>query len=129
MASDGGPESSRGIEWGPPAGCEPLVGPGSQWSSYRVAFAHNGRMGSDGPAVSPRRAAAAAWLSTLLTLAWAMFSLRRFEGWGAVLVGVLVLVAIGLPLGLQLSTRDLGLGICLGAFVGLVLAGLVALVV
>jgi hypothetical protein len=82
------------------------------------------------PAVSPRRAAAAAWLSTVLTLAWAWFSHSRFEnGWGVTVVGVLALVAFGLPLGLQRSTRALGLGLCLGAVSGLVIAALVALVV
>ena len=87
-------------------------------------------MTSDGPRVSPRRTAAAAWLSTLLTLVWATFSLNRFEnGWALVLVAVLALVAFGLPMALQRSTRDLGVGICLGAVGGLVIAALVAQVV
>jgi hypothetical protein len=84
-------------------------------------------MSSGEPVVSPRRAAAAAWISALVTLAWARFSLVRFEGgWAEILVGVLALVAFGLPLALQRSTRDLGIGVCIGAVVGLVVAALVA---
>ena len=81
-------------------------------------------------AVSPRRMAAAAWLSVLVVLAWVRFSLSRFDGgWGEALLGVLALGAVGVPLALNRGTRDLGTGVCLGALGGLTLAALVALLV
>ncbi len=80
--------------------------------------------------VSPRRMAAAAWLSGLAVLAWVRFSLSRFDGgWGEALLGVLAIVAVGVPLALNRSTRDLGTGACLGALGGLTLAVVVALLV
>ena len=85
---------------------------------------------SDGPVVSPRRAAAAAWFSVLATLLWARLGLAGFEdGWTAVLLGVFALVAFSLPIALRQSTRDVGTGICVGAVAGLVLAALVDVVV
>ncbi len=88
------------------------------------------RMVNDDPAVSPRRAAAAAWLSALLTMAWAGFSLSGFDGgWAVAVVGGVALVAFGLPLALRRSTRDLGTGLCVGAVAGLLVAALVDLAV
>ena len=81
-------------------------------------------------AVSPRRAGAAAWLSVLVVLAWVRFSLSQFDGgWGAALLGVLAIMAVGLPLALNRRTRDVGTGVCAGALGGLTLAVVVALAV
>ena len=81
-------------------------------------------------AVSPRRMAAMAWLTTLAVLAWVRFSLSQFDGgWGSALLGVLTIVAVGVPLVLIRGTREVGAGLCVGALGGLILAGVVALAV
>ena len=81
-------------------------------------------------AVSPRRAAAAAWLSALAVVLWARFSLSRYEAsWTVILIGVVAIVAFGVPLALKDSTRDLGAGLCIGAVGGLIVSAVVALLV
>ena len=81
-------------------------------------------------AVSPRRMAAAAWLTALAVLVWVRFSLYQFDGgWGEALLGVLALVVVGVPLAFNRGTREVGTGLCVGALGGLILAGVVALAV
>ncbi len=87
-------------------------------------------MESDEPAVSPRRAAAAAWLSAVLTLVWVGVCLNGFDaGWAVAAGGGVALAAFGLPLAFRRSTRDLGTGLCVGAVAGLIVAALVDLAV